>query len=418
MTADLTIDLDRLMGRIAALGRIGALPGGGCKRLALTPEDAEGRALVTGWFRDLGLDVHTDVIGNCWAIRPGRSGGAPVVMGSHIDTVATGGLYDGVLGVLGGLEVIESAIQAGIETERPLAVAFFTNEEGARFAPDMMGSGVAQGGLDLDEMLAKVGIDGVSVAEALAAIGAAGSHPVGALAPDTYLELHIEQGPVLEAEGLAIGVVTGVQGISWSEITVEGQAAHAGTTPMALRHDAGLVAARIAAEARAIADAFGPPQVATVGRIALTPDLVNVIPERAVLTVDLRNTDEARLQAAEARLFAQAEAFAAAEGCRLSRRTLARFEPVAFDATLVDAVEAGAAALGLTHRRMPSGAGHDAQMFAPRCPSAMIFVPSQDGISHNIREYTAPAQIAPGVRLLAQVALARAGRVDQKGQTE
>lgn len=403
------LDIDRLMGRISELGRIGALLGGGCKRLALSAEDAAGRALVTGWFRDLGLEVHTDVIGNCWALRPGRSRGAPVVMGSHIDTVATWGLYDGVLGVLGGLEVMESVIDAGIETEKPLAVAFFTNEEGARFAPDMMGSGVAQGGLDIDEMLAKTGIDGVTVAEALAAIGAAGPEPVGALIPDSYLELHIEQGPVLEAERLDIGVVTGVQGISWTEFSVTGEAAHAGTTPMAMRRDAGLVAARIVAEARAIADDFGAPQVATVGRIALAPDLVNVIPERATLTVDLRNTDDAALQWAEARLFDRAAVLAADEDCTLTRRSLARFEPVAFDPALVDQIAATAAALGLSHKRMPSGAGHDAQMFAPRCPSAMIFVPSQGGISHNIREYTGPEQIGPGVRLLAQVALARAG---------
>jgi N-carbamoyl-L-amino-acid hydrolase len=409
------IDTGRLLTRIADLGRIGALPGGGCKRLALSAEDAAGRALVTGWFGDLGLEIHRDVIGNCWAIRPGLRDLPPLVMGSHIDTVATGGLYDGVLGVLGGLEVIESAMEAGIETEHPLAVAFFTNEEGARFAPDMMGSGVSQGGLDLDEMLSKPGIDGVRVAEALDAIGARGPEPVGALKPAAYLELHIEQGPVLEAEGIAIGVVTGVQGISWTEFTVTGRSAHAGTTPMALRNDAGVVAAGIAMEARAIARAFGPPQVATVGRMQLAPDLVNVVPERAVLTVDLRHTDEERLQAAETRLFEAAEALAAEEGCTLTRRSLARFEPVEFDAPLVDRIGTAADTLGLSWRTMPSGAGHDAQMFAPNCPSAMIFVPSQGGISHNIHEYTAPDDIANGVRLLAKVALARAGATQPEG---
>lgn len=406
------INIDRLMTRIFDLGKIGELPGGGAKRLALTAEDAQGRALVTGWFLDLGLQIHRDLIGNVWAIRPDRHGGtdAPVLMGSHIDTVATGGLYDGVLGVLGGLEVIETIQDAGIETEHPLAVAFFTNEEGARFAPDMMGSGVAQGALSPDEMLASVGIDGVTLSDALAEIGATGPEPVGALKPSCYLELHIEQGPVLEVEGVDIGAVTGVQGISWTEFTVEGSAAHAGTTPMPMRHDAGVVAAGIALEARAVASEFGPPQVSTVGRIRLSPDLVNVVPEQAVITVDLRNTDEARLQQAEQRLFAKAEELAQAEGCGISRRSLARFEPVIFDADLVQEIAQTAAGMGLSQRRLPSGAGHDAQMFAPNCPTAMIFVPSKGGISHNIREFTAPDQIAKGVQLLARIALSRAGQ--------
>ena len=405
------IDIDRLSARIAALGRIGALPGGGCKRLALSPEDAEGRALVTGWFRDLGLELHSDQFGNTWAIRPGRGGttAAPVLMGSHIDTVATGGLYDGALGVLAGIEVIEAVSEAGIETERPLAVAFFTNEEGARFQPDMMGSGVATGALDLAAMLAQPGIDGMTVGEALSRIGAAGPEPAGALRPSCYLELHIEQGPVLERAGRAIGAVTGVQGISWSEFTIEGAAAHAGTTPMDMRRDAGVVAAGIVAEARAIARDFGPPQVATVGRLQFAPDIVNVVPERAQLTVDLRNTDDATLRAAEARLAERARALAEAEGCTLTQRSLARFAPVGFDPDLVEEIAQAAAGAGLSGCKMPSGAGHDAQMFAPLCPTAMIFVPSQGGVSHNIREYTSPAQILPGVQLLAQVALARAG---------
>lgn len=411
----LRINTERLLSRIQDLGQIGALPNGGCKRLALSAEDGLGRELVCGWFRAAGLTVHTDVIGNTWAIRAGRQDVAPLVMGSHIDTVATGGLYDGILGVLGGLEVIESVIDAGLETERPLAVAFFTNEEGARFAPDMMGSGVCQGALNLDEMLGAIGIDGVSVNDALDAIGIQGQEPIGALAPSAFLELHIEQGPVLENENLQIGVVTGVQGISWTEFTIKGQSAHAGTTPMALRNDAGVVAAGIALEARAIAQDFGSPQVATVGRMDFTPDLVNVVPEKAILTVDLRNTDEDTLQAAEARIIDAALALCAAEGCTFSTRKLARFEPVGFDAQLVDQIEQSATQLGLSHRRMPSGAGHDAQMFAPNCPAAMIFVPSKNGLSHNIDEFTAPQDLANGVRLLAEVVLARAGVFQPKG---
>ncbi|EYD73120.1 Zn-dependent hydrolase [Limimaricola hongkongensis] len=409
MAPDLRIDLDRLMGRLRALGEIGALPGGGVKRLALSDADKAGRDLVCGWMRDLGLDLTTDCIGNVWGVRRGREDTAPVVIGSHIDTVATGGLYDGNLGVLAGLEIVETLNDAGIETRRPVAVGFFTNEEGARFAPDMMGSGVAQGALDLDDTLATVGIDGQRVGDELRRIGYAGDAPPLALKPDSFLELHVEQGPVLEREGIAIGAVTGVQGISWTEFTVTGVSNHAGTTPMAMRHDAGVVAARIALEARAIADAFGPPQVATVGAFRLEPDLVNVVPQKAVLTVDLRNTDNVRLIEAETRLRSTARKAAAEEGCTVELRSLARFDPVEFDEGLVAAIETAAAELGHGVRRMPSGAGHDAQMFAPNCPTAMVFVPSQDGLSHNINEYTAPEEIRAGVDVLFRVALARAG---------
>ena len=407
------IDIDRLMGRIMALGEIGALPGGGVKRLALSNEDRAGRDLVCGWMRDAGLTVTTDVIGNVWGIRDGTEDGAPVMMGSHIDSVATGGLYDGVLGVLAGLEVIESLSDAGVATRRPVGMAFFTNEEGARFAPDMMGSGVAQGALDLDEMLAVKGIDGMSVGDELMRIDYAGGAPVLALKPHCFLEIHVEQGPVLENEGLAIGAVTGVQGISWAEYVIEGRSSHAGTTPMAMRHDAGAAAARIAVEARAIADEFGPPQVSTVGMFELSPGLVNVVPERAMITVDLRNTDDALLTKAEARLNAAAKTFADAEGCRVTRRSLARFAPVEFDNVLVAAIEDEARALGHSVRQIPSGAGHDAQMFAPNCPTAMIFVPSRDGLSHNINEYTSPEQIGPGVDVLMQIVLNQAGQAGQ-----
>ncbi len=409
--ANVPINLDRLMERIFALGKVGALPGGGVKRLALTDEDLEGRNLVRGWMSDAGLTITTDVIGNTWGIRSGAEEGPPVMMGSHIDSVATGGLYDGSLGVLAGLEVIESLIDAGITTRRPIGVGFFTNEEGARFAPDMMGSGVAQGALDLEEMLGVTGIDGKTVGDELARIGYAGSAPVKALTPHCFLEIHVEQGPVLENEQLAIGAVTGVQGISWTEFVIDGNSSHAGTTPMAMRRDAGLVAAQIACEARSIADEFGPPQVSTVGTFEVSPGLVNVVPERALVTVDLRNTDDQLLKQAEARLNTAADEFALAQSCTISRRSLARFAPVEFDGALVDEIEAQARTLGHSVRRMPSGAGHDAQMFAPNCPTAMVFVPSRDGLSHNIKEFTSPEQISPGVDVMMNVVLNQAGLV-------
>ena len=401
----LSIDLRRLLGRLESLAAIGALEGGGCCRLALSAEDGKGRDLVTGWMRDLGLELSIDGIGNVTGIRPGLEDGPPVMIGSHIDTVRTGGIYDGCLGVLAGLEIVETLNDAGIKTRRPLAVAFFTNEEGARFAPDMMGSAVHQGLLALEEALAMTGIDGAGVGDELEKIGYRGDAPTGSLRAHCYLELHIEQGPVLDTEGTRIGVVEGVQGISWTEFIISGVSNHAGTTPMHMRHDAGIVAARIAVEARTLARDMGGDQVATCGAIDLQPNLVNVVPNRALITVDLRNTDEDLLQAAEARLFAFADKVAAEEGVGLTRRSLARFEPVAFAPDMVDLVERVAKGQGLSTRRMPSGAGHDAQMFAPNCPTAMIFVPSHDGISHNIEEYTAPEDIQAGVDVLLHVVM-------------
>ncbi len=406
--SNLRIDLDRLMDRLQRLGQVGALEGGGVCRLALTGEDKAGRDLVVGWMRELGLEVTVDRIGNVVGLRPGETDGPPVMTGSHIDTVATGGLYDGNLGVLAGLEVVETLNDAGVTTRHPLAVGFFTNEEGARFAPDMMGSGVHQGALSLDDCLATRGIDGTTVGDDLARIGYAGETPVGGLRAKVFFELHVEQGPVLEEEGVEIGAVTGVQGISWTEYTIAGTSNHAGTTPMRLRHDAGYVAAAIATTARQIARDMGGDQVATCGVIELEPNLVNVIARRAKVTVDLRNTDEAKLQQAEAMMAEKLRELAREEGVEITARSLARFEPVDFDPGMIDLVAETAAGLGCSVKRMPSGAGHDAQMFAPNCPTAMIFVPSKDGISHNVREYTAPAEIAAGANVLLQVMLSAA----------
>ncbi len=402
---NLRINIDRLIRRIEELGRVGALEGGGVCRLALSDADKEGRDLVVRWMAELGLQVSVDAIGNVVGLRKGRHDGAPVMIGSHIDTVATGGLYDGNLGVLAGLEVVETLNDAAVTTRHPLAVGFFTNEEGARFAPDMMGSGVHQGALDLDTCLATAGIDGATVGDELASIGYAGPVPAGTMRARAFFELHVEQGPVLEEAGIAIGAVTGVQGISWTEYTVQGVSNHAGTTPMRLRHDAGYVAAAIAVAARRIAKEMGGDQVGTSGVVELEPNLINVIARRAKVTVDLRNTDEALLQQAEAMMDAEIENLAASEGVEISARTLARFEPVEFDPDMVARVAETADALGHSVQRMPSGAGHDAQMFAPNCPTAMVFVPSKDGISHNVREYTAPAKIQAGADVLLQTVL-------------
>jgi len=409
--ADLRIDGARLLARLDALAQVGAYSGPhgepGCCRLALTDADRAGRDLVVSWMRELGLTLRIDAIGNVLATRPDRDGGIdrPVVAGSHIDTVRTGGRFDGNLGVLAGLAAIEAVAQAGLATRRPLAVAFFTNEEGARFSPDMLGSLVYAGGLPLDEAYRIRGIDGATVGDELARIGYIGPAPCPGPVPTAYVELHIEQGPVLEAAGLSLGVVTGVQGISWQELTITGQSNHAGTTPMALRHDAGYAAARIATFVRELASDLGPPQVGTVGQIALFPGLVNVIAASATLTVDLRHTDDAILQQAEARLRQFIDQLAATEGVQIRSRVLARFAPVAFDPRMVALVEQTAARLGARSQRLPSGAGHDAQMMARLCPTGMIFTPSRHGISHNPAEYTAPDALILGANTLLQVLL-------------
>jgi beta-ureidopropionase / N-carbamoyl-L-amino-acid hydrolase len=402
------INANRLAARLEALGAVGAIPGGGVSRLALTAEDRAGRDLVAGWMRELGLAVTTDAIGNVVGVRQGLESGPPVMAGSHIDTVRTGGRFDGNLGVLAGLEVLQTLNEARIVTRRPLAVAFFTNEEGARFNPDMMGSLVYVGGLPLDQALATVGIDGERVGDCLKKIGYDGAAPCGDPQVHAYVELHVEQGPVLDSEGITIGAVEGVQGISWTEFTVRGVSNHAGTTPMRMRHDAGYVACAIAQQAREIARSLGGDQVATVGAVNLSPNLVNVIADQAVFTVDLRNTDEAVLQQAERRLHASAADAAAAEGVTLSHRTLARFEPVAFDPAVVNLVEATARGLGHSVRRLPSGAGHDAQMLARVCPAGMIFVPSVAGISHNVKEFTALSDLEAGANVLLHTLLALA----------
>ena len=401
---DVRVNGPRLMARIEALAEIGPIEGGGSSRLALTDEDRAGRDLVATWMRDLDLDVRIDTIGNVIA-RWGDAELAPVMAGSHIDTVRSGGRYDGNLGVLAGLEVIESLIDAGVTPRRPLAVGFFTNEEGARFPPDMLGSLTYVGGMAIEDALDIRGPDGTTVGGELQRIGYIGTHPCPGPAPHAYVELHIEQGPVLEAAGIDVGVVESVQGISWQELTIEGQANHAGTTPMAMRHDAGYAAAAITAFVRQLALDVGSPQVGTVGSLRLHPDLVNVVASRSVLTVDLRNTDDDVLREAERRVATFVGQVAAEEGVSISSRPLARFEPVTFDPRVVSLVEATARRLGHSTLRMPSGAGHDAQMLARLCPSGMVFVPSVAGISHNPAEYTAPEDLVAGADVLLQVML-------------
>ena len=400
----LAINSDRLLRRIDALAEIGSTGDGGCCRLALTDDDRVGRDLVVSWMKELGLDVSIDAIGNVvgtWGV----GAGAPVMTGSHIDTVRTGGKYDGNYGVIAGLEVIETCMEKDVTPSRPLSVAFFTDEEGARFAPDMLGSLVYVGGMSLETALDIESIDGKRLGDELARIGYAGATPCPGPVPHAFVELHIEQGPVLEAEGLVFGAVTGVQGISWQELTITGQSNHAGTTPMNLRRDPAYVAAMMTVYLREIAERFGGDQVCTVGKIDIHPNLINVIPARATITLDVRNTDEDTLRDAEHLIDTFCFQIEQDEGVSISKRSLARFEPVVFDERVVEIIERRATEVDARVRRMPSGAGHDAQMLARVCPSAMIFVPSVEGISHNPREHTDPKHLVDGANVLLRVML-------------
>ncbi len=403
----LRISGKRLQERIHALAAIGNTGDGGCCRLALTDEDKEGRDLVVNWMNDLGLVVEIDAIGNVfgtWKV----GAGAPVMTGSHIDTVRTGGIYDGNLGVISGLEVIETLQSAGVEPQRPITVAVFTDEEGARFAPDMLGSLVYVGGLGLEAALDTKAIDGPRLGDELERIGYAGSLPCPGATPHAFIEYHIEQGPVLEVENQQIGVVTGVQGISWQEIVINGQSNHAGTTPMSMRHDPAYAASMIGVFLRELASSMGGNQVCTVGRIELVPNLINVVPKSATVTVDIRNTDEELLQHAESTFLDFLNRLASTEGVQISTRRLARFEPVVFDDGVLDLIERESAALGATSMRLPSGAGHDAQMLARICPTGMIFTQSHKGLSHNPAEHTDADLLELGANVLLATMLALA----------
>lgn len=410
----LTLDADALLAQIHTLGTLGREEGaGGRTRLALSDADQAGRDQLVQWMHDLQMAVRIDRIGNIVGILPAAPGGTqqpPLMIGSHIDTVRHAGALDGCYGVLAGLAVVRAFRAARLEPARAIVVIAFTNEEGVRYQPDMMGSLVYAGGLPVAAALDTVGTDGTRLGDELARIGYAGTMAPGAIVPGEYLELHIEQGPVLEAEGRCIGVVENLQGISWQKVTVHGVANHAGTTPTRLRHDAGYVACAIVAFLREqVAGAAPGTTLATVGSLRVEPDVINVIPHQATFTVDLRDPDEQRLQAAERRLAAFLDTMAEREGVRIETERLVRFEPVVFDAGLSDAIEASARRLGLSFRRMTSGAGHDAQMIARIAPAAMIFVPSRGGISHNPREHTDPEQLRQGAQVLLDVVRQRLG---------
>jgi N-carbamoyl-L-amino-acid hydrolase len=401
--ANLVIDGDRLVSRLNALAQIGATPDGGVRRLAFSAEDKQGRDWLVAEMRAVGLTVEIDRIGNIFGTLPAGEG-APVMSGSHIDTVATGGRYDGALGVIAALEAAQVLKESGVALTRPFTVAAFSNEEGARFQPDMMGSCVHAGVLSLDAAFAARDAAGMSVGQEIAAHACAGEMEPGTIRPHAFVELHIEQGPILDAEGRGFGIVEGVQGIRWFELTLTGEPNHAGTTPLSYRRDAGLVAARIIAFARETALSI-EGTVATAGRIVFEPGQVNVVPGRALFTLDLRNPDDSRLDEVERRVMAFAREAAAAERVEMVVRKLARFPAVAFDADVIAALDRSARSFGHEPRRMVSGAGHDAQIMAGIAPAAMVFVPSVKGLSHNPAEFTADEDLIAGANVLLRAVL-------------
>jgi N-carbamoyl-L-amino-acid hydrolase len=411
---DIRIDGERLWDSLMELARLGATEKGGVCRIALTPLDGQGRDLFTRWAREAGCDVRVDQIGNIFARRAGRNSTLPpIATGSHIDTQPTGGKFDGNYGVLAGLEVIRTLNDAHIMTEAPIEVVVWTNEEGSRFVPVMMGSGVHADAFPLDYALAQRDHNEVSVADALAAIGYAGSALTGAAMNPmgAYFEAHIEQGPVLEANDCVIGVVEGALGQRWYDVVVQGMEAHAGPTPMELRRDALLCAAEIVIEVNRIALAHAPHGRGTVGWIDAYPNSRNVIPGRVRLSVDLRAEDEAALSAMDGALRAFLEKTGAKRKIDVSCELVVYFPPQPFTPSLVDVVRATAQAQGLSWMNVISGAGHDAVYLARTCPAAMIFVPCLDGISHNEIESAKPEHLEAGCNVLLQAMLQRAGSV-------
>lgn len=400
----------RLWDSLMELARIGATEKGGVCRLTLTDLDKQGRDLVSRWAKEAGMTVTIDKIGNGFLRRPGRNNALPPVMtGSHIDTQPTGGKFDGNYGVLAGLEVVRTLNDAGIETEAPIEVAWWTNEEGSRFVPVMMGSGVFAKAFTLETAYAATDVDGKSVKGELERIGyigeqEPGDHPIGC-----YFETHIEQGPVLEDHDKTIGVVTGVLGIRWYDCVVTGMEAHAGPTPMHLRKDALQVATKLMQEVVACAHRHPPHGRGTVGMVQVHPNSRNVIPGRVKFSIDLRNGSDALVDAMDADIRAVAARLAADSGLSIEITEVSAYPAQPFHADCVNAVERAAEALGYTHMPAVSGAGHDAVYMARLAPTGMIFIPCKDGISHNEIEDAQPAHIEAGCNVLLHAMLERAG---------
>ena len=407
---NLSIDGKRLWDSLMEMAKIGATEKGGCCRLALTDLDQQGRDLFVQWCKDAGCGIRVDKMGNIFARRPGKNDDlAPVITGSHLDTQPTGGRFDGVYGVLAGLEVVRTLNDLGYETERPVEVAVWTNEEGSRFAPAMVSSGVFGGVFDLEYGLSRADEDGKTMGEELERIGYAGEDPVGGRDVHAYFEAHIEQGPILEAEDKTIGVVTDAQGQRWYEMTLTGVESHAGPTPMARRKDALLGAARVVELVNRIGLDNAPVACATVGMMKVHPNSRNVIPGQVFLTIDFRHPDDAVLAKMDKEMRAGVDKIVTGIGLELELEQIFYYAPIHFEDSCIAAVRKGAEECGYSMREIVSGAGHDACYVSNVAPTSMIFVPCIDGISHNEIEDAKPEWITAGGQVLLRAMLEKAG---------
>ena len=411
LTTDLKINGKRLWDSLMEMAKIGATEKGGVCRLALTDLDRDGRDLFVRWAKEAGCTISVDQMGNVFARRAGRDNSlTPVVTGSHADSQPTGGKFDGIYGVLGGLEVIRSLNDHGIETDRPIEVVIWTNEEGSRFAPAMVSSGVFAGVFTLEYGLSRADVDGKTMGEELARIGYAGDQPVGKPIHAAF-ELHIEQGPILEVEGKTIGVVTHAQGQRWYEVVFTGQESHAGPTPMPRRRDALLAAARVIDLVNRIGLEHAPYACATVGMIQNFPNSRNVIPGRVFFTIDIRHPEDAVLAEMDRKVREGVARIAEETKVEVSKlEQIFYYAPIAFDEACVASVRAGAERFGYSHRNIVSGAGHDACYLSKVAPTAMVFVPCIGGISHNEIEDATPEWIEAGGNVLLHAMLGRSGR--------
>jgi N-carbamoyl-L-amino-acid hydrolase len=410
IASNLQIDSARLWGTIHETAKFGATPKGGVRRLTLSAEDKQ----VRDWFRkaceDAGLEVHVDALGSMFGVRKGRDMSKPPVgLGSHLDTQPTGGKYDGVLGTLAALEVVRTLNDAGIETEVPLCICNWTNEEGSRFAPATMASAAYAGEYTTDNILSRKDLAGVTVGEALDGIGYRGSEPVGQRKFGAFVELHIEQGPLLEAENKTIGVVDRGQGIIWYDGKIVGFESHAGTTPMPLRRDALAALSEVVLAVERIANKQGPNAVGTVGEAVIAAPSRNVIPGEVAFTIDVRSPEAKTLDAIDKELREAIAEIAPRRKATIELTAIWRKEPTVFNPKLVDAVESAAKTLGYSHRRITSGAGHDACNLATVVPAAMVFVPCKDGVSHNELEDATQLDCSAGANVLMHTVLALAG---------
>ncbi len=402
------INADRMHESLRQLASIGATPGGGVTRLALSPEDRSARDLLRRWLDDAGLRVRIDDFGNMTGRRAGTESGAAVVIASHIDTVRRGGRYDGAFGVLAALEVMRTLNDLGVSTRRPLELVNWTNEEGVRFEPAMMASGAVAGRFTPAYVYDRTDRDGARFGDELERIGYKGDRKDRPGPAAAYLELHVEQGPVLEDAGVPVGVVEGIVGITWSEVVAGGRADHAGPSPMALRQDALVAAARLIAGVDSIARSV-EGAVGTVGRIAAEPNVINTIPGKVTMSVDLRHGDPATLATLFAGMERLAQEIATQTGVTMAVNRFWTSEPTPFASEVVDAVQAAADELGIPTRRVWSGAGHDAKYMQEIVPSAMIFARSINGLSHCEQEYSTPEDLEAGANVLLRAALRLAG---------